>query len=405
MKILILTNKMPFPPRDGGAIATLAMARGFRQAGAKVTVLAMNTYKHSYDPAQLPDDLRQDIDWHACYVDTAVKAPELFYNLIFSRKPYNAKRFVSNTYRAKLRALLQEGGFDVVQLEGLYLIPYINEIRKCGGALVSFRAHNVEQEIWRRTVRNQNPGLRRIYSRVLSTRVGRMENSSFDMVDVLVPITERDGNILDFLGNRAPACVAPVGIDPADYAAPAAGAPQESLYFIGSLDWKPNQEGILWFVDQVWGQVLAHRPNARLHVAGRNAPDGFRHKINRRNITFHGQVDDMSAFARAHNVMISPLLSGSGMRVKLVEAMAMGKPIVSTYIGAEGIPAGNGAQMMLAHDAAGFAAACVALLRDPDRCAALGNAARAMALDRFDNRRIIDNLMSFYQSEINRSQQ
>ncbi|MDD2563440.1 MAG: glycosyltransferase family 4 protein [Salinivirgaceae bacterium] len=404
MNILILTNKMPYPPTDGGAIATLAMIEGFEKVGHSVTVFAMNTYKHSFEIDDLPDNLKNKINWNTCYVDTAIKPPEMLYNLIFSAIPYNAKRFISNIYRSRLVALLQEKSYDIIQLEGLYLYPYITTIRKNSKALIALRAHNVEQEIWKRTVRNQTPGIKRIYNRVLSMRMQRMEKRSLTKVDLLVPITERDGYILDFIGNQSPVYVAPIGVD-IDKMLPTQDLEltnHNSIYFIGSLDWSPNQEGILWFVDKIWNNILKEYPEAMFHIAGRNAPVSFKHKINKKNIQFHGQVDDAKAFALKHNIMVSPLLTGSGMRVKLVEAMALQKPIVSTRIGAEGIPVVNHTHMMLADKERDFADAIVDLLKSPEKCKNIGNNARALIEKQFDNEVIINGLLKFYEVNLER---
>ena len=202
MNILFLTNKMPYPPTDGVLISTLNMIKVYSKEGNNVTVLAMNTHKHNFKVEDMPEELTKNIKWHTCYVDTRIKPPEMLLNLLFSNIPYNAKRFISNTYRNKLKQILSQEKFDIVQLEGLYLYPYISTIRKSSDALIAFHAHNVEQEIWKRTVRNQNPGLKRMYNRVLSVRMQRLENKSLHKFDILVPVTERDSHILDFLGNK-----------------------------------------------------------------------------------------------------------------------------------------------------------------------------------------------------------
>ncbi|HON19518.1 MAG TPA: hypothetical protein PK990_10200, partial [Salinivirgaceae bacterium] len=175
MKILLLTNKMPYPANDGGAIATLSMIRGFQQLGVELTVLAMNTPKHNFNLENLPEELKGNIEWHACYVDTRLKPQGVIINLLFSNLPYNAKRFISKTFNTKLKEILLSKQFDIIQLEGLYLYPYITTIRKYSNALISMRAHNVEQEIWKRKVQNQSPSIQRVYNRLLSVRMQKME--------------------------------------------------------------------------------------------------------------------------------------------------------------------------------------------------------------------------------------
>ncbi|NLK16372.1 MAG: glycosyltransferase [Bacteroidales bacterium] len=398
MNILFLTNKMPYPPTDGGTISTLNMIKVYSKEGNNVTVLAMNTHKHNFKVEDMPEELTKNIKWHTCYVDTRIKPPEMFLNLLFSNMPYNAKRFISNTYRNKLKQILSQEKFDIVQLEGLYLYPYISTIRKSSDALIAFHAHNVEQEIWKRTVRNQNPGLKRMYNRVLSARMQRLENRSLHKFDILVPVTERDSHILDFLGNKNATYVAPTGVILSNFDIPEnlPSPKHNTLFFIGALDWFPNQEGIIWFLDKVWHLVLKEYPDIELHIAGRNAPEKFEHKLNRKNVVFHGQVEDAKEFCLKYNIMISPLLTGSGMRVKLIETMALRKPIVSTYVSAEGIKVVNKIHMTLAHDEHEFANGIIELLREPEKCKMYAENARLHVEKHFDSVKIMQGLLKFY---------
>ena len=400
MDFLILSNKMPYPPNDGGCIGVLVMIKGLKKLGHNVTVLAMNTHKHSFDVDALPDDLKENVEWHTCYVDISINPPDILSNLLFSQLPYNAKRFISKTYRNKLVEILKKKKFDIIHLEGLYLYPYISSIRKYSDALIAFRAPNVEQEIWKRTVRNQSPSLKRVYNRILSLRMQKFEKRSLKQFDLLVPVTDRDGYILDFLGNQSPVYVAPTGIDFDEVKISDVSPPHNTVYFIGALDWTPNQEGLLWFIDKVWGTVLKEYPEAEFHIAGRNAPPSFKHKLNKKNIIFHGSVEDAHEFVQQYNIMVSPLLTGSGMRVKLVESMALQKPIVSTYVGAEGIVNVNETYMYLAHNETEFANYLIELLKNPEKCKMLANNARRFVEKHYNSVTIIAGLVQFYEEQI-----
>ena len=143
MRILQLTNKPPYPDIDGGAIAVLNMTKGLAGLGHEITVLAMNTLKHQIDPNEIPPHIKKLADFHFIEVPARISAPAALLNLIFSEKPYNAVRFISENYKNALSELLQEKKFDLVQLEGLYVCPYIPLIRKYSDALIVYRAHNV----------------------------------------------------------------------------------------------------------------------------------------------------------------------------------------------------------------------------------------------------------------------
>ena len=144
MNILILSNKMPYPPKDGGSIATFCIARSFAALGHKVTVLAMNTLKHYYNTDLIPKDISGLIEFIGVDVDTQISVFDALKNLLTKSIPYNAQRFISEEFENRLAGLLQTRSFDVVQLEGTYLGPYIHTSRKYSTALVIIRSHNIE---------------------------------------------------------------------------------------------------------------------------------------------------------------------------------------------------------------------------------------------------------------------
>ena len=153
MRILQLMNKVPWPPKDGGAIACLNMTKGFSMLGHEVTVLSMNTSKHHVRIKDMPLDLRKKADFRLVEVPASINWFEAALNLLFSDMPYNAQRFISDEYTTELVKLLNEKKFDVIQLEGLYLCPYIPVIRQYSEARIAYRAHNIEYEIWERTAK------------------------------------------------------------------------------------------------------------------------------------------------------------------------------------------------------------------------------------------------------------
>lgn len=399
----MLANKMPFPPNDGGAIATLSMAKALAKLGHQITILAMNTHKHNYEVKDLPEELLKQINFHTVYVDTAIKPPEMLTNLIFSRLPYNAKRFISSAYKQKLVKILRNNDFDIVQIEGLYLYPYISIIRKHFTGKVAFRAHNIEHEIWRRTVSNQRQGIKRMYMKVLTSRMENFEVKSLDKFDLLVPITERDGHVFEFLGNNAPKCVAPVGIDIENYPHSRSDHYKPELAFIGSLDWMPNQEGIDWFLNKVWPVIIKKNPEIKLHIAGRNAPNHYEHKIHRKNVIFHGEVDNAMNYLTQYQFMIVPLLSGSGMRVKIVEGMATGRVVFTTTIGAEGLNAKHQENIFIEDNPQKMADTILDVIFNPQKTKKVSENAREFIQNNFNNTTIAKKLVNFYQNHINHS--
>ena len=395
MRILQLMNKVPWPPKDGGAIACLNLSKGFSMLGHEVTVLSMNTSKHHISIDDMPADLRRKADFRLVEVPASITWIEATLNLLFSKLPYNAQRFISDEFSQELVKLLNEKSFDVIQLEGLYLCPYIPVIRKYSKALISYRAHNIEYEIWERTA-TLSEGFRSKYLRNLSKRIKRFEESYLNSYDLLVPITDRDGIILDKLGNSKPRHTSQTGIDFASLVPTARKLEFPSLFHIGALDWAPNQEGLIWFFNQCWPKIHLQNPELKFYLAGRNAPEWFERIIKLDGVVYLGEINDAYDFINSKAVMVVPLFSGSGMRIKIIEGMALGKPIVTTAIGTEGIPTENGKNILIANDVDSFVEAINQLINDRGLSDWIGTNAIGFIQEKYDNLLQAEALIEFY---------
>jgi glycosyltransferase involved in cell wall biosynthesis len=398
MKILQIANKVPYPPKDGGSIATLSMTMGFRALGHEVSVLAMSTTKHPVNLYDIPEGLRNDIHFEIVDVDTRIRPAHAAWNMLFSRLPYNAERFITKEFSNRLKHLLSEVEYDVIQLEGLYLAPYVPLIREHSDALLSMRAHNIEHEIWDRTVQ-QRSGPAKLYTKLIARRVKRMELKQMNAYDAMVPITGRDDKILKSLGCSLPSHVSPTGVDMERFIAYNRKPEFPSIFHIGALDWSPNQEGIDWFLKQCWPVMHARYPQLKFYIAGRNAPAHIQN-ISLPNVVFLGEVDDAYSFMQAKAIMIVPLLSGSGMRIKIIEGMALSKTIVSTSIGAEGINVRPGHDIIIADTPEKFTEGIESLLNNFDKFEAIGRNARNFVESNYDNLSICKALAGFHKELI-----
>lgn len=394
MKLLILSTKFPFPPKDGGAIATLNLAKGLADAGMDVSMLTFNTTKHYTDPAHLPDELRDKITFHTIDRDTTIRPLPALFNLLFSRKPYIAERFRDRKFRKKLEGLVASGHFDFVQLEGPYLALYIPDIRQSGAAKVSLRAHNVEHRIWEKRRQHETGLLRRFYYRLLAKRIKRLEEDTLRKIDLLIPISPGDAAILG-KGINLPSITIPAGLNLKEYSVTSGGS-GEDICFIGALDWAPNQEGLAWFIDLVLPHILNEKPGTLLHVAGRNAPTGLTSLLAHPALVSHGEVEDAKEYMSGFGILAVPLRTGSGIRIKILEGMAMGMCIVTTTIGAAGIPVKNGTHLFIEDDPVQFAMRIKEMLGNRSRQQAIGREARKMIQENFDTFAIASRLEALY---------
>lgn len=395
MNILQVTNKVPYPTTDGGAIACMNLTRGFYLLGHQVTVLAMNTLKHKTSLDKIPEPVRDLADFRLVPVDARISNWEALKNLLFSSAPYSAIRFIDSSFEKELINLLKEKKFDVVQLEGLYVCPYIPVIRKYSDAKIVYRAHNIEHEIWERTSELAK-GWKKWYLKKLSKRIKKFEKKILNKYDLLVPITERDGVILDKLGNKKPRHVSQTGIDSSVLIPNAKSLEYPSLFHIGSLEWAPNQEGIIWFIKNCWNEIHTRFPELKFYVAGRNAPQWLIQKIVGPNIVFFGEVEDAYDFMNSKAIMIVPLFSGSGMRIKIIEGMALGKSIVTTPIGTEGISTTSGVNILIAESREEFIESVSKMIEDREFFHSIGKNAIEYIHEKFDNLAASAALVDFY---------
>lgn len=401
MNILQVCNKVPYPAIDGGAIATLNLSRGLAMNGHKLTVLAMNTLKHRVDENLLPEELKAQLDFELVTVDAPISAKGAFLNYIFSRKPYTASRFISANFEESLVKLIAKDRYDIIQLEGLYLTMYIDVIRRHTKASIVLRAHNIEHEIWQRVMQQEPNMLKRLYLKSLVKRIARMEQEIVNKYDILVPITARDGEVFQKMGNTKPLHVCQTGIFTNEYSALQKSSTLSHIVHIGALDWAPNQEGLIWFVENVWPEILKEQPAVEFHVAGRNAPEWLVKKfLGIKQLKYFGEVNDAHEFITKGQIMIVPLLSGSGMRIKIIEGMALARCIVSTAIGIEGISASHNQHVLIANAPQEFANEILLCINEADKAKRIGAAARNFIELNFDNQGIAGNLADFYQANL-----
>lgn len=397
MRILQLSNKFVYPPKDGGAIGIFNYTKAFAGLGCEVTMLAMNTTKHPYDVNNLPDAIKNMAHWITVDVDNTVKPFSALLHLLRNRS-YNIARFISDEYNNRLIALLHHHEFDIIQLEGLYLSPYVETIRAHSKATIVLRSHNIEHEIWERIAENEKSFLKRGYLKMLAVQLKKYETERLNKYDLVTSVTERDAKKLKDLGCRLPIHVCPAPYDETLLTPESSNMEYPSVFFIGALDWLPNTEGLNWFLKNVWPKVNSLYPDVKLYVAGRNAHKTKLQQAN--NVVLAGEVEDAYSFMNSKGIMVVPLLSGSGIRVKIIEGMALGKTIVTTSIGAEGIDYTDGENILIADTPEAFAEKIIICMKDQLLFTTIGNNALLFAKKRFSSHEVTERLLEFFKEYI-----
>lgn len=396
MNVLFICNKPPFPAKEGGPIAMDMMIKGLLQEGHHVKVLAASSHKYPFRPDLVPGQYRQQTGIEAVDVDLRVKPVPAFVNL-FSGHSYHAERFVNRKFRGRLTEILRGQSFDIVQLETVFMCAYIDDIRKHSDARIVLRAHNIEYLIWKRLWQSEKRGLKKFYLKHLWTTLKSFELQALSQVDGIAAITSKDAGFFRQHIHKVPIVSIPFGIDLQTEELPldADSCEIPSLFHIGSMDWMPNQEGIRWFLDEVWPGINQEFPGLKLYLAGRNMPAWLRNGT-WPDVVVVGEVDDARIFMHSAQIMVVPLLSGSGIRIKIIEAMAASRTVISTPIGAEGIECRDGHDILLAETPSEFLEAVRRCVANDVFCSHLGQNARLLVQRRHDRKKLIADLLSFY---------
>ncbi|CAN5130395.1 glycosyltransferase family 4 protein [soil metagenome] len=397
MRILQLTPKPPLPAVDGGALAMNSVTEGLLSENHSVKVICIETKKHPFLTEKISAEYKKATTIESVYVSTGVNIFSAFFNL-FSSSSYNVDRFYSKTFANKLIAILQKEKFDIVQIEGLYMMPYFEIIRQYSKAKIILRAHNVESKLWGRRTEQEKSGLKKKWFQHLTKNMLSYERNAFSIADGILPITPEDAKTIAELlnGKTPPIAVLPFAMQLPEIISEEKAKPF-TVFHIGSMDWEPNSEGVNWLTKEIWPLVLSKIPHAELHLAGRCLEkDDLR--FYGKNIFVHGEVENAFDFMNEYFIMTVPLLTGGGMRVKLVEGMALGKAIVTTSIGAEGTNTTNEQQLMIQNSPEDFATAICQLLNNEVFSNALGKRAKDFAKTNFDSAVASKKMTDFYSS-------
>ena len=394
MRILLLCNKPPYPASEGGPMAMNSIITGLLEAGHQVKVLAINSEKYNVKESDIPEEYKRKTGIELIDVDLTVKPLNAFLNLL-TRKSYHAERFISEEFKKRLAEVLDKEQFDVVQLEVLFMAPYVETIRQHSKAMIVLRAHNVEHKIWERIAKDTKSPLKRWYINHLAKTLKEFELNALETVDGVAAITRKDAAFFRKYCSK-PVIDIPFGVYPEQFDPKYEIEGKPKFYHIGSMNWMPNEEGIRWFVDEVLPKTVEKVPDFVYHLAGRSMPEWLTSMKNP-HVDVVGEVPDAKEFVTNHDVAIVPLLSGSGIRIKIIESMALGKTVITTRVGAEGILYDEEVNIIIAENKAKMVEAIRSLNENPETAVRIGQAARKLVEETYDNRKIIARLLMFYE--------
>ena len=374
MKVLILTHRVPFPPNNGYAIVVYNTIKGLLGLGVEVSLFTLNSSKHYVDVDDIYDTVFNQTAFHAADVEVDVNVWDAFFN-IFSNRSYNVSRFFDSNAGKLLENLLKEQQFDVVQFEGLFVVPYLDIVKGASNAKFIYRTHNIEYDVWERLALRERFTPRRAYLEFLARRLKAYETDQINRFHQVFAFSHPDRKKLLLIGCHVKLDIFPVALDFDKYEVDLSKTSFPTLFHLGAMDWRPNKEGLEWFLDEIWPDIEELNGELRFYIAGNHMQKQF-FDYDSDNLIVEGEVFDAIEFMNSKAIMIVPLLSGSGMRVKIIEGMAMQKCIIATTMAAEGIEYKNGRDILIADTADEFYRSILRCITQPGFWREIGANAR-----------------------------
>lgn len=392
MKILVLDEEFPYPTNTGKRTRSFNLYR--RLAGCfKIRYIGYGE-KNSVAAEAL-----RLVDIEPVAVPTRVPPKQgcVFYlrllaNLL-SPLPYIVTSHYSRVYEDILYINLAEFDPDLIICEWT---PY-TIFAKSISVKKMVATHNIEADIWKRYYENENSRLRRWYIREQWRKVEQFEREALGWVDGAIAVSDLDR--IHLLQNKSdlPIMVVSNGVD-LEYFRPIPQPEQrQHVVFTGSMDWRPNQDAARFFVNQILPLLHRSRPDIECTFVGRNPPADIQALAAIPGVHITGTVDDVRPYVGRAAVYVVPLRIGGGTRLKILEALAMGRAVVSTTVGAEGLDAVSDRHIVLADDPQAFAKSILQLLDDPERCLDLATEGRRLVERCYGWNALADRFKSFIQ--------
>lgn len=397
MNILFLCNRFPYPVRDGGALANFNLLHGLYHAGIKVKLLCFDTSKHPGNLEGAPAWLRQ-FEIECIELDTRFSMYGLI-EAVLKRKNYQLHRFYRQALISRVQQLTKEQSFHLIHLEGIYMAQYAFKLRPLNIPLI-FREHNVEYQIWERLAQ-EAAFPKSILYRQIARALQKTEEKLWKAVDGLIALSTHD---LDHIRKvvHTPAISAAIGIDLSQYHTCLPQQQPNTLFHLAAMSWQPNIEAVELIINTYWPAIKAALPHFSLHLAGKNMPSMLL-KQAKENLHIEAEVEDAANWMASFQYMLVPLKSGSGLRVKIIEAMAMGKIVMGTPVAFQGIEIKHGQHGFIIRNPS----ECVSILKElelnAEKRAEISNAARNFAKEHFDLVATTQKVLNFYTQIANAS--
>jgi sugar transferase (PEP-CTERM/EpsH1 system associated) len=396
MNILFLSTEVPYPPNHGHYIRTYNILKylaqrydvhflGFIKKQEKIEMEPINKICKSTKVFDIPD---------------SVSRPRLILSLfrnLFSRYPYIAQKYYSVNMEKEIRRIIENDKIDIIHYDMLHLARY----RDCVGNIPSvLTEHNVESERVYRLAKNSHNIVFKLFMYLQYIKLRNFEKKAISEFDLCITVSANDMQTLSEMSPDVHFEEIPNGVDTSFYTPDSEVSFNKSLVWAGGMKDFYNQQAVLFLLESIYPIIKAYMPGIRMTLVGKCNSERILSLAKRNSVHMTGYVEDVRPFINSASVFVAPILSGGGTKLKVLNAMAMAKPVVTTSVGAEGIEAQNGVHLIIADDPAEFAEKTVYLLKNPGIARKIGENARSLILEKYDWKVIGPKMIKIYEETI-----
>ena len=395
MRLLFLSITVPFPATDGGRLRVLNLLKQTAQQN-RVTFLALETQPTDKEGIEYLRSL--GIEAHLVSHTSRLSPITLrsVSQAVFTRKPLTVARYDVPAFRKAFHSSLDTSSYDLIHYEMLHTGQY--HLDTNARSLLSLQ--NVDSHIWRRLREQTSNLLRKRVFRTQERAFNQYERTMSRRFDLVACASEVDRDLMEGICPGLSANVIPNGVDTELYKPNHDDGEETAIIYTGSMDWFPNEDAAIYFIEEILPMIKIKRPNLKFYVVGQYPSERLKRYGNRPGVVVTGRVDDVKPYIARAAVYVVPLRIGGGTRLKILEALAMGKAVLSTSVGAEGLNLTAGHEIMISDEPTEFADAAIQLMENKSMRRRLGENGRRRVEAIYDWRRIGEKLQGLYEAAV-----
>ena len=380
INILIIANKTVFPASDGGSLAIAKLCNILSEQKYIIDLISISK-DNNVNTIRKPIKSKHNKSIHQFLFQKNMQFHMLrFIKSLFQKTSYQASRFYHTKIQDFIQNKIKKNQYKIIVFESIFTTVYLNKLKIPTYTKTILRAHNVEHKIWKDLANKQK--IKKLPFLLLSEQLRLMEENMPKKIDYIFTLSKKDEK---YFRNKFPKKTHNIPVT-FEVESNKTKKIKNSIFHLGAMDWKPNIEGINWFLKEVKPLIEA-KHNINIYIAGKNMPSYY---IKEKNIIINSDIEDAKSYIKNKEILFVPLLSGSGIRIKILEAMAIGIPVVSTKQGAEGIPYTHNKNILIADNAVDFANAIYKLIENKIWANQIGENGKILIQKHFSKKFVIN---------------